>query len=173
MPRRVACGIEGEVTMPSGPKSCDTGWRPPDSPLLSVDQPDPVHSVLPHSCRLLGARLMLELDAFAAVSRQEPSRFGPWLQKRIEAGLSPGGPVEDAIRLEMAIFDARAAAQNGVAAIGRRIVLLRYEPDELLDPTIPAEELQPVPSGVTVVIDTTDRQLSVRRIDDRLHGRMA
>jgi hypothetical protein len=138
-----------------------------------------VLSVLPHSCRLLGERLMGELDAFWAASRHvtlqyswESWRFGLWLEERIAARQLRGGPVEDAIRLELAIFDVQAAARgNGVSRW--RIVLLRYDPDELLDPAIPAEDLQPLASGATVLVDATGKQLLVRRIDDRFEGRVA
>lgn len=74
-------------------------------------------------------------------------------------GDRPDGPTEDAIRLEMAILDVREAGR-------RQIVLLRYDPDELLDPMIPADELQPVASGVAVQIGLTGEQLSIRRVDD-------
>jgi hypothetical protein len=140
----------------------------------------PVYSVLPHSCRLLGDRLMDELEAFWAASRHatlqdrwQSWRFGLWLEERIAKRLLPGGPVEDAIRLEMAIFDTQAAARSGSGGSRRRVVLLRYDPDELLDHTIPAEDLQPLASGVTVLIDATGKQVAVRRIDDRLEGRVA
>jgi hypothetical protein len=138
-----------------------------------------VYSVLPHTCRLLGDRLMDELDAFWAASRHvtqqprcESERFGLWLEERIATRRLPGGPVEDAIQLEMAMFDVQAARRGGNGGNRRRVVLLRYEPDELLDPAIPPEELQPLASGVTVLIDATDKQLSVRRIDDRLGSRV-
>ena len=144
--------------------------------LYRVNRLIPVYSVLPHSCRLLGGRLVAELDAFWAASRHatlqyrwESWRFGLWLEERIAAGLLPGGPVEDAIRLEMAIFDAQSAARNGNGGgngVGRRrMMLLRYDPDELLDPTIAAEELQPVASGVTVEVDATGNRFAVRRVD--------
>ena len=148
--------------------------------LYRVNRLIPVYSVLPHSCRLLGDRLMDELDAFWAASRHatlqyrwESWRFGLWLEERIAARRLPGGPVEDAIRLEMAMFDVQAAARGGNGGSRRRVVLLRYDPDELLDPTIAAEDLQPLASGVTVLIDATGKQLSVRRVDDRLEGRVA
>lgn len=138
-----------------------------------------IYSVLPHTCRLLGERLMDELDAFWTASRHvtlqsrcESERFGLWLEERIAARRLPGGPVEDAVRLEMAMFDVQAAARGDSGGSRRRVVLLRYYPDELLDPAIPAEELQPLASGVTVLIDATDKQLSVRRIDDRLGSRV-
>ena len=70
----------------------------------------------------------------------------------------PNAKLEDAIRLEMAILDAHAARR-------RQIVLLCYDPDELLDTTIPVEDLQPVASGVAVQIDATGER-SIRRIDD-------
>jgi hypothetical protein len=73
----------------------------------------------------------------------------------------------------MAMFDVQAAQRDGKSGSRRRAVLLRYDPDELLDPAIPAEELQPLASGVTVLIDATGGQLSVRRIDDTLEGRVA
>lgn len=138
-----------------------------------------VLSVLPHSCRLLGVRLMGELDAFRAASRQatlqysgESWRFGLWLEERIAARQLPGGPVEDAIRLEMAIFDVQAAVR-GNGGSRQRVVLLRYDPGELLDPAIPAEDLQPLASGATMLVDATGNQLLVRRVDDRLEGRVA
>lgn len=67
--------------------------------------------------------------------------------------------MEDVIRLEMAILDAQAAGRH-------QIVLLRYDPEELLDPAIPTEQLQPVPSGVAVQINPTGEQVSIRRLDD-------
>src|SRR4029450_8549278 len=148
--------------------------------LYRVNRLIPVYSVLPHSCRLLGDRLMVELDAFWAASRHatlqyrwESWRFGLWLEERIAARRLPGGPVEDAIRLEMAIFDVQAAARGGSCGSRRGGVLLRYDPREVLGPAIPAEDLQPLASGVTVLVDATGKQLLVRRIDDRLEGRVA
>ncbi|MBI2738364.1 MAG: hypothetical protein HYX38_17690 [Rhodospirillales bacterium] len=148
--------------------------------LYRVNRLIPVYSVLPHSCRLLGNRLMEALDAFWAASRHatlqyrwESWRFGLWLEERIAARRLSGGPVEDAIRLEMAMFDVQAAARSGSGGSRQRVVLLRYDPDELLDETIPAEELQPLASGVTVLIDATGKQLSVRRIDEALDGKVA
>jgi hypothetical protein len=133
--------------------------------LFRVNRLIPVYSVLPNSCRLLGARLMEELDAFWAASRHatlqyrwEAWRFGVWLQDRIAAGLLAGGPVEDAVRLELAIFDAQAAETNG----RQRIVRLRYDPDALLDPASPADELEASPTEIAVVIDATGKQLAVR-----------
>lgn len=79
------------------------------------------------------------------------------------SGRPPGdrfcGPMEDVNRLESAIVDAHASGR-------RQIVLLRYDPHELLDTTIPVEELQPVASGVAVQIDATSQGSLVRRIDD-------
>lgn len=69
------------------------------------------------------------------------------------------GPMEDVSRLESAILDAHAKGR-------RQIVLLRYDPQELLDTTIPLEDLQPVASGVAVQIDATGQQISIRRIDE-------
>jgi len=69
------------------------------------------------------------------------------------------GPMEDVSRLESAIVDAYAAGR-------RQIVLLRYDPHELLDTAIPVEDLQPVASGVAVQIDATGQRISIRRIDD-------
>lgn len=147
--------------------------------LYRVNRLIPVYSVLPHSCRLLGDRLMDELDAFWAASRHatlqyrwESWRFGLWLEERIAARRLPGGPVEDAVRLEMAMFDVQSAQRGGNGS-RHRVVLLRYDPDELLDPALEPEELQPLASGVTVLVDATDNQLTVRRLDDRLEGRVA
>lgn len=146
--------------------------------LYRVNRLIPVYSVLPHSCRLLGNRLMEELDAFWTASRHatlqyrwESWRFGLWLEERIAARRLPGGPVEDAIRLEMAMFDVQVAARSGGSR--RRVVLLRYDPGELLDETIPAEALQPLASGVTVLIDATGKQVSVRQLDEALDGKVA
>jgi hypothetical protein len=74
-------------------------------------------------------------------------------------GDRPAGPMEDVIRLEMAILDAQAAGRH-------QIVLLRYDPEELLDPAIPTEQLQPVASGVAVQINPTGEEVSIRRLDD-------
>ena len=148
--------------------------------LYRVNRLIPVYSVLPHSCRLLGNRLMVELDAFWTASRHatlqyrwESWRFGLGLEERIARGLLPSGPVEDAVRLEMAMFDVQSAQRDGHGGSRQRVVLLRYDPDELLDPAIPAEGLQPLASGVTVLIDATSPQLSVSRIDDRFSGKVA
>ena len=93
--------------------------------LYRVNRLIPVYSVLPHSCRLLGDRLMDELDAFWAASRHatlqyrwESWRFGLWLEERIATRRLPAGPVEDAIRLEMAMFDVQAAQRDGKAEAG-------------------------------------------------------
>jgi hypothetical protein len=79
------------------------------------------------------------------------------------SGRLPGdrfcGPMEDVIRLESAIVDAHESGCH-------QIVLLRYDPHELLDTTMPIEELQPVASGVAVQIDTTSQGITIRRIDD-------
>ena len=69
------------------------------------------------------------------------------------------GKMEDTIRLEMAILNAQEAGR-------RQIVLLRYDPDDLLDTELPIEELQPVASGVAVQIDATGERVLIRRIDD-------
>lgn len=139
--------------------------------LYRVNRLIPVYSVLPHSCRLLAGRLMNELDAFWAASRHatlqyrwESWRFGLWLQERIAAGLLPDGPVEDAVRLELAIFDAQAARRDDDRA-RQRIVRLRYDADRLLDPAILPDELEPLPHEIAVMVDATGKELAVRRAD--------
>ena len=49
---------------------------------------------------------------------RESWRFGLWLEERIAARRLPAGPVEDAIRLEMAMFDVQAAQRDGNAEAG-------------------------------------------------------
>ncbi|WP_422001226.1 hypothetical protein [Reyranella sp.] len=140
--------------------------------LYRVNRLIPVYSVLPHSCRLLGDRLMVELEAFWAASRHatlqyrwEAWRFGLWLQRRIDAGLLPGGPVEDAICLEMAIFDTQAASRDGAdASARRRIVRLRHEPEALLDPALAPDELVPSGDEIAVLVDASGPHLAVGRV---------
>ncbi len=137
--------------------------------LYRVNRLIPVYSVLPHSCRLLAGRLMEELEAFWAASRHatlqyrwESWQFGLWIQERIAAGRLPDGPVADAVRLELALFDAQAAGRDD--GDGRlRIVRRRYAPARLLDPAIPPEALEPLPREIAVMVDATGSELAVRR----------
>ena len=138
--------------------------------LYRVNRLIPVYSVLPHTCRLLGERLMRELDGFWAASRHatlqyrwESWRFGLWLQERIAAGQLPGGPVEDAIRLELAMFDAAAADERGER---RRLVRLRHDPHALLDAAMPASALRPAPGEIGVLVDATTRPVRVHVVAD-------
>ena len=144
--------------------------------LYRVNRLIPVYSVLPHTCRLLGNRLLKELDAFWAASRHatlqyrwEARRFGDWLRQRISTGLLPGGPVEDAIQLELAIYDTQVAPRtdktaDGVASGRWKIVYLRYDPDTLLDPAIRPSALEPLPKNVAVLVDATGEQMVVCRV---------
>lgn len=138
--------------------------------LYRVNRLIPVYSVLPHTCRLLGDRLMGELDGFWAASRHatlqyrwESWRFGLWLQERIAGGHLPGGPVEDAIRLELAMFDAQAAANPRER---RRLVRLHHDPYALLDPTVPSSALQAAPGEIGVLVDATTRPVRVHVVAD-------
>lgn len=138
--------------------------------LYRVNRLIPVYSVLPHTCRLLGDRLMTELDGFWAASRHatlqyrwEAWRFGLWLQERIAAGQLTSGPVEDAVRLELALFDAQAASGSEGR---RRLVRLRHDPAALLDPDMPAASLQPMPGEIGVLVDATTRPASLHVLMD-------
>ena len=138
--------------------------------LYRVNRLIPVYSVLPHTCRLLGDRLMGELDGFWSASRHatlqyrwESWRFGLWLQERIAHGQLPGGPVEDAIRLELAMFDAQAA---GDPRERRRLVRLRHDPHALLDPALPAAALRPAPGEIGVLVDATTRPARLHVVSD-------
>lgn len=140
--------------------------------LYRVNRLIPVYSVLPHSCRLLGDRLMEELEAFWAASRHatlqyrwESWQFGLWIQERIAAGRLSDGPVADAVRLELALFDAQAAGSASCGETGagdKRTVRLRYDPDRLLDPAIPADTLEFLAQEIAVVVDATGGQLAIR-----------
>lgn len=125
--------------------------------LYRVNRLIPIYSVLPHTCRLLGKYLGPELDAFTSASRHstlqyrwEAWRFGNWIQDKIELGLLPGGPVEDAIRFELAVFDART---NPAGSQGQqRTVSLRYAPEELLDRKVDPDSLRPLLHEVVIVV---------------------
>ncbi len=133
--------------------------------LYRVNRLIPVYSVLPHSCRLLGDRLMDELDAFWAASRHATLQYplGIVALRPVAGGThrhagcrAVRSRMRSGWRWRCSTSRPRRAA-DGSGGSRRRVVLLRYDPDELLDPAIPAEELQPLASGVTVLIDATGK----------------
>jgi hypothetical protein len=106
--------------------------------------------------------------------RWEARRFVCWLHERINAGLLPSGPFEDAARLELAIFDAQTARHSdgsmtngnaaGEAQEGHRTVRLRYAPDALLNPAIPPHALEPVEGTLAILVDATGEDLAICRV---------
>lgn len=101
--------------------------------LVRVNRLLPIHAALPRTCAWLGPRLRSEFDAFLAESREasmqvrrEAWRFGVWLFDRIEAGVIPGGPLEDVLRFELAAFSLMSGSDV------ERLVPFRYDPSEIL-----------------------------------------
>ncbi|MER6949680.1 hypothetical protein ABT294_37275 [Nonomuraea sp. NPDC000554] len=70
-----------------------------------------IFSVLPLTCRLLGAAARTELEEFWRHSpatlqyRDEAHAFGAWLRQRMAAGAIPPGQAADVLRAELAAFD--------------------------------------------------------------------
>lgn len=145
--------------------------------LFRVNRLTPLYSVLPLTCAWLGASLSTELDAFWAASRNaslqygpEAWRFGRWIQARIEAGSLSPGPVEDALRFELAAFEVRTAATEGPPELyphpRKRLLRFRYPADIVLDPRADASSRAPSPRGEWLLLDATGETLEVYRLDD-------
>lgn len=144
--------------------------------LFRVNRLTPIYSVLPFTCRLLGTQLTTELDAFWAESkdatlqyRWEAWRFGTWLLARMDSGEVPRGPLEDAIRFELASYDVQAERDTDAVRPERtrqRVLSLRYDPDRLFDVQADPASLQPLTEPVTVLLDASGESLVVRRLSD-------
>lgn len=144
--------------------------------LYRVNRLTPIYSVLPLTCSYLGDRLSPELDAFWASFDdatlqygKEARRFGNWLLSRIAAGQIAGGPIEDAIRFELAAFEVRTATRASTPAgesphPRTRLVRFEYEPHRVLNPVI-EDEMVPVPDGRWVLLDATGETLEVHCLD--------
>ena len=144
--------------------------------LYRVNRLTPIYSVLPLSCRLLGQYLNAELEGFWAASRDatlqygwEAWRFGIWIQERIDSGLLSGGPVEDAVRFELAAYDVQSAPRDVEddathSHPRKRLIQLKYDPERLLDPNIDPDTLVPLPAAVWVLLDATGKSLEVSRV---------
>jgi hypothetical protein len=144
--------------------------------LYRVNRLTPIYSVLPLTCSYLGDRLSSELDLFWASFDdatlqygKEARRFGNWLLSRIAAGRMAGGPIEDAIRFELAAFEVRTAPRvstpPGDSPHPRtRLVRFEYEPQHVLNPVI-GEEMVPAPEGRWVLLDATGESLEVHCLD--------
>lgn len=144
--------------------------------LYRVNRLTPVYSVLPLSCKFLGECLTAELDGFWAASRdatlqygREAWRFGLWIQDRIASGILSPGPVEDAVRFELAAFEVRTAPNdlddnNAFPHPRKRLVSVRYDPDLLLDLESNNELLVPLTRPVLLMLDGTGHDLKVDRI---------
>lgn len=149
--------------------------------LYRVNRLTPIYSVLPLTCWYLGDRLGSELDLFWASFDdatlqygKEARRFGDWLLSRIAAGQITGGPIEDALRFELAAFEVRTAARIATPACGgrhsrTRVVRFEYEPATVLDPVIGAT-LAPVPGGRLVLLDATGETLEVHCLRTSIDG---
>jgi hypothetical protein len=142
--------------------------------LYRVNRLTPVYSVMPLTCRLLGDKLSTELDAFWVASRNatlqyrwEAWRFGSHLLERIAQGLLSSGPVEDAIRFELASYDVQAQDDKDnehERSSRQRLVTLRYDPDQLFDPSVDPSALRPLAASISVLLDASGPTLTVRRL---------
>jgi hypothetical protein len=141
--------------------------------LFRVNRLTPLYSVLPLTCQWLGERLGAELDAFWEASRDatlqfgpEAARFGAWLHDRIRRGRLQGGPLEDAIRFELAAFEVRTASVVEGAACDphprKRLVAFQYPPEAVF-------RLTEAPVGRLaepewLLLDATSTELRVQRV---------
>jgi hypothetical protein len=144
--------------------------------LYRVNRLTPIYSVLPLTCTYLGDRLSSELDLFWASFDdatlqygKEARRFGDWVFCRIAAGRIARGPIEDAIRFELAAFEVRTAPRvsppPGDSPHPRtRLVRFEYEPRHVLNAVI-GEEMVPAPGGRWVLLDATGVSLEVHCLD--------
>jgi hypothetical protein len=141
--------------------------------LYRVNRLTPIYSVLSRTCHLLGPALASELLAFWEVEHdatlqfhRQSVRFAEWLRERRHTAALPGGPWEDALRFELAVFEARTAPHDGDAenpADARlRWIDLHYDPSWLLaaEPTEAPTELLAEP--VWLCIDATGPELEIR-----------
>jgi hypothetical protein len=144
--------------------------------LYRVNRFTPLYAVLPLTCDWLGARLSTELDAFWASSRDatlqygpESHRFGLWLQERIEAGVLPPGPIEDAIRLELAAFEVRttssALPSESYPHPRKRLLRFTYPTAAVLHPGSATSDVPAPPAQEWVLLDATGDALRVNRLD--------
>ncbi len=154
--------------------------------LYRVNRLIPLHGVLPLTCGWMGDRLLPELEAFWESSRdatlqfrREAWRFGHWLQQRIADGVLSGGPIEDALRFELASFDLRCA---GPAAEDpelyphprKRLLRFTYDPQEVINPEAPrGPALEALPQGEWVLLDATGPELAVSRLVPELGRQLA
>ena len=141
--------------------------------LYRVNRLTPIYSVLPLTCSFLGDRLLPELLSFwdsitdaTLQYRREAWRLAHWLLDRIAAGKLAGGPIEDAIRFELAAFDARtgehiAAPPDAFPHPRKRLVRFSYNPQEVLDPDSTLEWI-PLDEPRHVLLDATGDTLVVR-----------
>jgi hypothetical protein len=144
--------------------------------LYRVNRLTPIYSVLPLTCSYLGDRLGSELDLFWASFDdatlqygKEARRFGDWVLSRIAAGQIAGGPIEDAIRFELAVFEVRTAPRvatlPGESPHPRtQVVRFEYEPRQVLDPAL-GDKVVPVANGRWVLLDATGEALEVHCLD--------
>jgi hypothetical protein len=142
--------------------------------LYRVNRLTPLYSVLPLTCLLLGDRLGLELEEFwksfddaTLQYRREAWRFGEWLLKRIGAGLLNGGPIEDAIRFELAAFEVRTAPResgqtDAYSHPRKRLERFAYDPEQLLKHA--TGPLEPLSREEWILLDATGDELVVHRL---------
>jgi hypothetical protein len=145
--------------------------------LYRVNRLTPIYSVLPLTCFYLGDRLGSELDVFWASFDdatlqygKEAERFGNWLCGRIAAGEISKGPIEDAIRFELAAYEVRTAplimdSRNGTLHPRTRLLHFEYEPRAVLNPS-GGGNLVPATNGRLVLLDATGGSLEVHCLDE-------
>jgi hypothetical protein len=121
--------------------------------LYRVNRMVPLLSTLPLTCRHLGATMKSELNEFwrehpDACPRfdVEARRFGVWLYRRVAEGARAPGPLLDALRFELAVFEATTAG-------GVRWVRFDHEPYGVLHPPASAD---PLPAPEWLLIETRD-----------------
>ena len=152
--------------------------------LYRVMRLTPIYSVMPLTCAWLGERLRPELDAFWRATQdatiqygREARAFSAWLETGIATGRLEHGPLEDALRFELACFEVKTAPRVAGGVRGEvqprvRWLRLSYDLEQILEPS-PARRPAKAGSPTCVVIDGTAEELQVSVVGEERSARCA
>lgn len=153
-------------------RMCESPAMEINCTLYRVNRITPIYSVLPRTCHLLGPALEPELTAFWAAEQgstlqfhRQSLRFAEWLRARQSSGALAGGPWEDALRLELAIFEARTAPREPSRAsptdTRKRWVELRHDPVQLMGEDLAGAPPTALSEPVWLCVDATTADIEV------------